>query len=1025
MYEPYSHLPAQNSADQPPLAARYQSADPIRLHGSLVYPMYSEQFGPAATTLTMYTVSAAPPPGLRGHGIGLSVTDGYIGIDGRQLGGVDVWSDVLSGGVTFELTPTSPQALFTLTPVWVDETGAQKSWTGNYGIVVETAPDGRMTLWCSVGEGPANFANLVIGVDTGAGAAPRTWLAPAAGAEPAGSAGGGQVAESSAPIPVSQEFFETAGEPVAAPQAPAIGSPEWFAAAGTRPEHGRLTGADVDPFATPEPAPFSGDTRAPNWPAPTTGQSGFGADWQSRFEPAQFDPPRETAPAPAISTFGQPVREPTQNPFDQSAPADTPPRRRAPARLEAPPAEPHPQNTFGDPVHADAPPANPFTTPARDETPFGLPLRQSTRTPSTDSPLPPRNEQHPADAFPNTPAPTADSFALPTRKTGMSREPGRQAPSTSADSFGLPTRNTTGPGETHRQNASTPADSFGLPTRNTTSPGETHRQNTSTPADSFGLATRNTTSGETLRPESSTPQDSFGLPTRSTGTFGEAGRPDTSPDPFALPTRNADTGGGLAPTRSPSTSSQEGHPSFDLPVRQVARTFSADSLTASQPSAPARTPIHHDAADPAADPFALPTRRTGTSAETNSRLDSSTALDSFGLPTRHTTSPDEPLRQDTPTSADSFGLPTRNATSSDETSRRDASTALDPFGLPTRNTTSRDQTLSQDTSTSADSFGLPTRNTTSSDETLRQDASNPLDSFGLPTRKTGSFAESVRHDAADPFALPTRNPSASAERSSSETQAWSADAFGQAAHGRSSADTSASVGHNGFGEADSSLGERSAAEPPPAPRRDWFGNEIPDDAPSGRGGQESPVAAFTWQVDAVQSMVAAQPKVAGQQDWFAPNTAAQPVVQEDWPIAPGQPLAIPAWAPGEVPGHTGDAEWRPGAVRDPNPDLGYRGALYDLGVAMYGRGEEDEACGLWAQAAEAGHAAAAYDLGVVRFRRGDVADTERWWRVAADNREPRAMSGLAELLDRQGNYAEAGVWREAAEQQRATVDQSA
>ncbi|MGW4766982.1 hypothetical protein ACWEO2_02930 [Nocardia sp. NPDC004278] len=166
MNQPYSHWYAQNSPEHLPLAARYRSADPITWNGSLIYPMYTEQVGPAPILVTMTLLSAAPPAGLRGHGIGLSVIDGHIGIDGRRLAGVDVWSDALAAGVSFEVIPTDPGALFSLTPVWVDAYGAQKSWSGNYGILIEQPPTGRLILWCSVGEGPPNFANLVIEVDT-------------------------------------------------------------------------------------------------------------------------------------------------------------------------------------------------------------------------------------------------------------------------------------------------------------------------------------------------------------------------------------------------------------------------------------------------------------------------------------------------------------------------------------------------------------------------------------------------------------------------------------------------------------------------------------------------------------------------------------------------------------------------------------------------------------------------------------------------------------------------------------------
>ncbi|WP_067842897.1 tetratricopeptide repeat protein [Nocardia lijiangensis] len=166
MNEPYSQWHAQNSATDPPLAARYQSADPIRWNGSMVYPMYTERFGQATTQLSMTLLSAAPPAGLRGHGMGLSVIDGYVDLEGRKLESIDVWSDGFIRGTTVTLVPTGPDALFTLTPVWVDRSGVQRSWMGNYGILIEDTPDGRIALWCSVGEGPPNFANLVVGLAT-------------------------------------------------------------------------------------------------------------------------------------------------------------------------------------------------------------------------------------------------------------------------------------------------------------------------------------------------------------------------------------------------------------------------------------------------------------------------------------------------------------------------------------------------------------------------------------------------------------------------------------------------------------------------------------------------------------------------------------------------------------------------------------------------------------------------------------------------------------------------------------------
>ncbi|MRH90219.1 tetratricopeptide repeat protein [Nocardia sp. SYP-A9097] len=108
---------------------------------------------------------------------------------------------------------------------------------------------------------------------------------------------------------------------------------------------------------------------------------------------------------------------------------------------------------------------------------------------------------------------------------------------------------------------------------------------------------------------------------------------------------------------------------------------------------------------------------------------------------------------------------------------------------------------------------------------------------------------------------------------------------------------------------------------------------------------------------------------------------------------------------------------------DPIPpaDAGrYTGALYELGVAMHHRGDDQQACQLWRQAADSGHVAACYDLAVVLLRLGQLAEAEQWWRIAAGHGDARAMAGLAEVLDRRGNPAEARIWRAALDAQSPT-----
>ncbi|MEU2120386.1 tetratricopeptide repeat protein [Nocardia niwae] len=225
MNERYSSWAARNTPEELPLAARYQSADPILWHGSMVYPMYTEQVGPAPTTIALTMISAAPPAGLRGLGMGLSVVDGYLDLHGRSLAGVDAWSDALAAGVSFAVTPTAPVTLVTLTPVWVDEFGTQKSWAGNYGIVVEHQPNGRVVLWCSIGEGPPNFANLVVELSTaptplppGASALAATTMTPVGMSAPAldSSASAGPPTAPTMPVPRID-----AGPPTAESAAPA------------------------------------------------------------------------------------------------------------------------------------------------------------------------------------------------------------------------------------------------------------------------------------------------------------------------------------------------------------------------------------------------------------------------------------------------------------------------------------------------------------------------------------------------------------------------------------------------------------------------------------------------------------------------------------------------------------------------------------------------------------------------------------------------------------------------------------
>ncbi|WP_280295253.1 tetratricopeptide repeat protein [Nocardia abscessus] len=748
MNERYSSWAARNTPEELPLAARYQSADPIVWHGSMVYPMYTEQVGPAPTTVTLTMISAAPPAGLRGLGMGLSVVDGYLDLHGRSLAGVDAWSDALAAGVSFDVTPTAAATLVTLTPVWVDEFGTQKSWAGNYGIVVEHRPNGRVVLWCSIGEGPPNFANLVVEISTAASAVAAEPPPPAALA--------------TSPIGMAPPAF-SAGPPTA----PTMPVPRLDAMpASTGPA------ARIEPLA-PEPPVARNGHRPANGQAPE--------DRQLRRSGSLFGNMQS-------SRAGRSTPETPESPLGVPAPDNEPP---TPSRSVEPPVAG---------VIGSVPPATgtlPETNGASSAS--GLLVSHAPAEPPAQ-----RSVHDPRGASGRTTADSYGAFGPPVAHTHPPEDPARHA-------AGLLMGN--------------PQPAPNLPPAPTTRPAPDGPHTGSGP-----LVTKPWTTGDSYR--------AFDPAGTHTPGPAQTARHDPSPPPtesqsapvFPHPAtgRPAADGPhtGSNPTTTNSWTTGDSYPAFDLAATpapaQTSPPNSGPSPTESQ-AAPAFP--HPTTGRPAAD-----NPHTGSNPPPTNPWTTGDSYPAFDLPVTHTP----------------------------------ALTRTTPSGAP----------------------------------------------------------------AAEPRTVQ---------------------------------------------EVDSSAIPRVPHAPPAG---DAAGSPLTDT----RSAASMPVAASSTRV---------------------PGAA---------PALDGLPQ------PGKRPA-TADAsprESRPGQSGDP----GYRGALYDLGVAMYRRGEEEQACGLWAQASEAGHAGAAYELGMVRLRRGDPVGAESWWRTAADRREPRAIAELADLLDQLGKHAEAKSWRTyAAEQQ--------
>ncbi|MGY1943049.1 hypothetical protein [Nocardia asiatica] len=836
MNERYSSWAARNSPEELPLAARYQSADPIVWHGSMVYPMYTEQVGPAPTTVTLTMISAAPPAGLRGLGMGLSVVDGYLDLHGRSLAGVDAWSDALAAGVSFDVTPTAPVTLVTLTPVWVDEFGTQKSWSGNYGIVVEHRPNGRVVLWCSIGEGPPNFANLVVEVST---AASPVTAAPAALAPPLGMA---SPTLSSGP-PTAPTMPVPRIDAVPVPTGPA---------------------ARVEPLA-PEPPVAGNGHRSTNGPAPEGSEVRRAG---SLFVNMQSSRPGRSTPrthdsAPAVAP---------------DAPPDT-------GRLTASPSSGSPVADVMDSASHAAPPE-----PEGVNSAFGA-LVPHART------EPPARTVH--DSSGGSGRPTADpygAFGPPVAHTHPPEDPARHT-------AGLPIGN--------------PRSGPGGPSSPTTRPAPDGPHNGSGP-----VATNSWTTGDSFRAfdhaEPHTPAATHTLP--------------PSPQPAEAPS---------APVFPNSTASR---PTADGP---------------------------HNGSGP----VTTNSWTTGDSFRAFDHAEPHTPVPAPTLPTNP--GPAEA----TPPAAVAGSAPARPTAAWYRAFDGTAQVAPPASALP-----------------------VESPSTPHSSEAARPTTDGPHTGSNSPAANPAPPVDSYR--ASDPTGSHPPGPTRTAPLDPGPAQAHPAliipgapaPAPGGPHTGANPQATSPALPPDSFRPFDPADTHppdttEAASGSPREPHRTQGGT-------TSSGGPHAPAAHVSTDAPAslrANTHPASSPRV--------PDTAPAPG-------GLGQPGARPVAADVSPRAST------PGQSGDP----GYRGALYDLGVAMYRRGEEEQACGLWAQASEAGHAGAAYELGMVRLRRGDPLGAESWWRTAADRREPRAIAELADLLDQLGKHAEAKSWRTyAAEQQDSDV----
>ncbi|MGW6728643.1 hypothetical protein ACWF9G_22325 [Nocardia sp. NPDC055029] len=382
---------AQPAGDPIPLEQRYTSADPIDWCGAAVYPMYAEALPEGTTVVRLRAVSVMPPVEVSGLGLGLTVQDAHIHLSGKSLQGVDIWYDALAAGVDIPVTADGPEALFTLTPVWVAESGTQQSWTGNYGLVVDLLPGRAATLWCSTGPGTPDFNELVVELTTAPAPDPAPFVPPPV---------------STAAPSIQAATPHTPFAPVTMPPTPAITA----AMLADFPVSAAMSASSPDSAATPAGSSDSA-SRPPTAPAPPT---------MAPVAPLQIPVP-PVPPATAAVAPAAPLQTPM--PHAPSAPAAVTPVASLQTPVPHAPPEPAAMQPVPPTPDVPPPPSAPAVMQGRPSAPVVMPPASSAPTvlPSDpQTPVPPelRTASHaPVAPPPIAPDPlvdTAPGIAPPT-----------------------------------------------------------------------------------------------------------------------------------------------------------------------------------------------------------------------------------------------------------------------------------------------------------------------------------------------------------------------------------------------------------------------------------------------------------------------------------------------------------------------------------------------------------------------------------------------------------------------------------
>jgi len=147
--------------------------EPVDVNGKQVYPFLALQ--PAIGERLVLRWVGAHSPRVQGVALrlrrvgarGARGRGGLLRVDDVEAPSILLWMDTAPPVVTVEVVAIDADAELRVSNRWRTDDGVEHEWLNNYGMMVESKPDGEHVLWCSDGFGyelNERFDDLILSV---------------------------------------------------------------------------------------------------------------------------------------------------------------------------------------------------------------------------------------------------------------------------------------------------------------------------------------------------------------------------------------------------------------------------------------------------------------------------------------------------------------------------------------------------------------------------------------------------------------------------------------------------------------------------------------------------------------------------------------------------------------------------------------------------------------------------------------------------------------------------------------------